>query len=186
MEKNIKLECLDFVAEQNKLNKKFMEDVKNALSCFKDKRFKTDGDKASVIVSPIDYEPQSVKVDEVYMDEYGYLHLIDTDGVDWDESSDIFIEISDLYVFFSAMERALNDHTILYDTISQVLTWYEHPEEYPFGEEDFNRHISRRSVFALSRTVRAAAWNLFHSALQSFCRNCHADSHTRGSQDQHT
>ena len=151
MEKSIKLECCDFVAEQDKLNKKFMEDVKNALECFKGRRFKTDGDKASVIVSPADYEPQAVKVDEVYMDEYGYLHLIDTDGVDWDESIDIFIEISDLYVFFSAMERALNDHTILHDTISKVLTWYEHPEEYPFGDEDFNRSISEEMYKVLCR-----------------------------------
>ena len=151
MEKNIKLECLDFVAEQDKLNKKFMADVKNALSCFKDKRFKTDGCKASVIVSPADYEPQAVKIDEVYVDEYGYLHLIDTDGVDWDEGSDIFIEISDLYVFFSEMERALNDHTILYDTISKVLTWYENPEDYPFGEEDFNRRIAEEMYKVLCR-----------------------------------
>lgn len=151
MEKNIKLDYSDFFAEQDKLNKKFTEDVKNALARFKDKRFKTDGDKASVIVSPATYEPKAVKVDEVYVDDEWYLHLIDTDGVDWDEGSDIFIEISDLYVFFSEMERALSEQSNLYDTICQVLTWYEHPEEYPFGEEEFNRHISEEMYKVLCR-----------------------------------
>ena len=151
MEKNIKLDYSDFFAEQDKLNKKFTEDVKNALARFKDKRFKTDGDKASVIVSPATYEPKAVKVDEVYVDNEWYLHLIDTDGVDWDEGSDIFIEISDLYVFFSEMERALSEQSNLYDTICKVLTWYEHPEEYPFGEEEFNRHISEEMYKVLCR-----------------------------------
>ena len=54
------------------------------------------------------------------------------------------------------------------------------------GFPDFNRDISRRGAVALSSTVRAAARSLFHSTLQLFCRNCHADSHTRGSQDQQT
>lgn len=31
----------------------------------------------------------------------------------------------------------------LYDDICLALTWYEHPEEYPFGMDDFNRHISK-------------------------------------------
>jgi hypothetical protein len=30
----------------------------------------------------------------------------------------------------------------LYDEVCRVLTWWEHPEEYPCGEEDFNKHIS--------------------------------------------
>ena len=30
----------------------------------------------------------------------------------------------------------------LYDKICQALTWYENPDEYPLGENDFNRHIS--------------------------------------------
>lgn len=30
----------------------------------------------------------------------------------------------------------------LYDEVCRVLTWWEHPEEYPCSEEDFNKHIS--------------------------------------------
>ena len=30
----------------------------------------------------------------------------------------------------------------LYDDVCRVLTWWENPDEYPCGEDDFNRHIS--------------------------------------------
>jgi len=30
----------------------------------------------------------------------------------------------------------------LYDKICLAITWYEHPEEYPFGRANFNKHIS--------------------------------------------
>lgn len=30
----------------------------------------------------------------------------------------------------------------LYDQISRVLTWFEHPEEYPFGEEECKKDIA--------------------------------------------
>jgi len=33
-------------------------------------------------------------------------------------------------------------HQELYDRICEVLTWYENPQDYPFGDDDFNRHIS--------------------------------------------
>ena len=36
----------------------------------------------------------------------------------------------------------MNENRELYDEICKVLTWYEHPEEYPFGLEDFDKHIS--------------------------------------------
>lgn len=43
------------------------------------------------------------------------------------------------------------EHQDLYDSICNVLTWYEHPEEYPFGEDDFNRHISEEMYNVLVR-----------------------------------
>lgn len=39
----------------------------------------------------------------------------------------------------------------LYDEICRVLTWYEHPEEYPFEEESFNKHISEEMYSVLVR-----------------------------------
>ena len=43
------------------------------------------------------------------------------------------------------------EHQELYDEICRVLTWYEHPDEYPFGEADFNRHISDQMYKVLVR-----------------------------------
>lgn len=34
------------------------------------------------------------------------------------------------------------EHQELYDEICRVLTWWEHPEEYPLGDELFEKHIS--------------------------------------------
>ena len=30
----------------------------------------------------------------------------------------------------------------MYDEICKVLTWYEHPEEYPFGKEECEKEIN--------------------------------------------
>lgn len=37
----------------------------------------------------------------------------------------------------------------LYDEICKVLTWYENPDEYPFGEELFNKHIAEEMYHVL-------------------------------------
>lgn len=47
----------------------------------------------------------------------------------------------------------------LYDEICRVLTWCEHPEEYPFGEDDFNRRISEEMYSVLVR-VQNEMFNL--------------------------
>ena len=39
----------------------------------------------------------------------------------------------------------------LYDAICQVLTCYENPDEYPFGEDLFNRHIAEDMYRVLVR-----------------------------------
>ena len=39
----------------------------------------------------------------------------------------------------------------LYDQICRVLTWYEHPEEYPLGEDLFNKHIYEEMYNVLVR-----------------------------------
>lgn len=43
----------------------------------------------------------------------------------------------------------------LYNEISEVLTWYENPDEYPFGEDDFNRHIAEELYTVLVKVQRA-------------------------------
>lgn len=43
------------------------------------------------------------------------------------------------------------EHQELYDRICEVLTWYEHPEEYPFGEDLFNKHIASEMYDTLVR-----------------------------------
>ena len=43
------------------------------------------------------------------------------------------------------------EHQELYDEICRVLTWWENPDEYPFGENDFNRHISEEMYSVLVR-----------------------------------
>ncbi len=30
----------------------------------------------------------------------------------------------------------------LYDKVCKVLTWYEHPDEYPFGTKNFDKEIA--------------------------------------------
>lgn len=45
----------------------------------------------------------------------------------------------------------MEDKRELYDEICKVLTWYEHPEEYPWGEDDFNRNISEEMYDVLVR-----------------------------------
>lgn len=47
------------------------------------------------------------------------------------------------------MENVNNEE--LYDRICEVLTWYEHPEEYPCGEDNFNRHIAEEMYNILVR-----------------------------------
>lgn len=39
----------------------------------------------------------------------------------------------------------------LYDLICKVLTWYENPDEYPFGEDLFNKHIAEEMYHVLIR-----------------------------------
>lgn len=39
-------------------------------------------------------------------------------------------------------ETNIAKHRELYDDISRVLTWYENPDEYPFDEDSFNKHIA--------------------------------------------
>ena len=43
------------------------------------------------------------------------------------------------------------EHEELYDRVCEVLTWWEHPEEYPCGEDNFNRHISEEMYQVLVR-----------------------------------
>ena len=46
------------------------------------------------------------------------------------------------------------EHQKLYDEICTVLTWYENPEDYPFEEEAFNRHIANELYNVLVRVQR--------------------------------
>lgn len=39
----------------------------------------------------------------------------------------------------------------LYDLVCKVLTWYENPDEYPFGEDLFNKHIAEEMYNVLVR-----------------------------------
>lgn len=39
----------------------------------------------------------------------------------------------------------------LYDLVCKVLTWYENPDEYPFGEDLFNKHIAEEMYSVLVR-----------------------------------
>ena len=47
----------------------------------------------------------------------------------------------------------------LYDEICRVMTWYEHPEEYPFGEDDFNRNISHEMYEVLLKVLNEVFYN---------------------------
>lgn len=42
-------------------------------------------------------------------------------------------------------------HQEIYDEVCKVLTWYDHPEEYPFGEDLFNKHIAEEMYGVLVR-----------------------------------
>lgn len=51
------------------------------------------------------------------------------------------------------------EHQELYDEICRVMTWYEHPEEYPFGENDFDRHISKEMYEVLLKVLNEMFYN---------------------------
>ena len=43
------------------------------------------------------------------------------------------------------------EHQELYDEICRVLTWYDHPEDYPFEEDAFDKHIAAELYNVLVR-----------------------------------
>lgn len=47
----------------------------------------------------------------------------------------------------------------LYDEVCRVMTWYEHPEEYPLGDDDFNRNISNEMYEVLSKVLNEMFYN---------------------------
>ena len=47
----------------------------------------------------------------------------------------------------------------LYDLVCEVLTWYENPDDYPLGEDLFNKHIAEEMYNVLVR-VQNELFNL--------------------------
>ena len=82
---------------------------------------------------------------------------LDLDAIEGDPDADYVLERDETSFYLSCNYDDYYEHlTIeekevvgseeknkeLYDKICQALTWYENPDEYPLGENDFNRHIS--------------------------------------------
>ncbi len=45
----------------------------------------------------------------------------------------------------------------LYNEVSRVLTWYENPEDYPFGDDEFNEHIAEEMYNVLVKVQNMMA-----------------------------
>lgn len=59
---------------------------------------------------------------------------------------------------FKREEEKVN-HEELYDSICEVMTWYENPDEYPFGEDLFNKHIAEEMYKVLHRVLCEMFYN---------------------------
>ena len=80
----------------------------------------------------------------------GFCPYCGSENVEWmgDALGDDAFHCHECDTWFD-MQRPNN--TELYDDVCRVLTWYENPEEYPCGEDNFNKHISEEMYKVLVR-----------------------------------
>lgn len=136
-----------------------MEHFKKALQYVKDNVEKIDVDFAiyhmgesncplSMVGNGLDSEIRDL------MEEYGDEHDLPEGW--WESECDLDEIVYKLYDLYDDVKKKKE----LYDEICKVMTWYEHPEEYPFGEDDFNRNIAAEMYKTLLKVLNIHYYDL--------------------------